>query len=282
MVGKMKDKIIAAVLDRLGEGYVAQTKTIKKNNGLSYEGVIFGNDFSKASPVICIDNAIENMENNNLSFEEIVDSIVDTCKNRISFDKKILLESCKRAVIRVVNGEMNKNIELCRDYLDLKIEYRGVYYTEEEIYSFRIDKGMLELIGMTEEELHETALKNTMKYDYWIENIAESIKEELGIDIDIDEMEPKLYAVRQKMAYGAVCIYTLKGIKELSDKLESDLYVFPSSVNEVICTKVDKSIESYKEMVKEINKNENAVRPEEVLSNSVYIYDRAAGELRIA
>ena len=25
-----------------------------------------------------------------------------------------------------------------------------------------------------------------------------------------------------------------------------------------------------------------AVRPEEVLSNSVYIYDRAAGELRIA
>ena len=82
--------------------------------------------------------------------------------------------------------------------------------------------------------------------------------------------------------YGASEILDKYILQEISDKLESDLIVLPSSVHDVIILAKDKRMR-YRElagMVKEINATE--VLPEEFLSNHVYVYERKYGDLKIA
>ena len=63
-------------------------------------------------------------------------------------------------------------------------------------------------------------------------------------------------------------------IEEFSNRIKSNLYILPSSIHEVILIPFneDFSVEELKEMVKEINTTK--VPDNEILSDSVYIYQR--------
>lgn len=71
--------------------------------------------------------------------------------------------------------------------------------------------------------------------------------------------------------YGAAVIANEKKLQEILG--DDDYYVLPSSIHEVIvipCCECDMPIEYMTEMVRTINRNE--VRPEEVLSDNVYLF----------
>ena len=76
---------------------------------------------------------------------------------------------------------------------------------------------------------------------------------------------------------GATEICNFSTMQEIADRFESDLYVLPSSIHEVIILpkNVNFDVNELTSMVQAVNGTE--VRPEEVLSDHVYIFSREDG-----
>lgn len=151
---------------------------------------------------------------------------------------------------------------------------------------------------MDEDELWELANKNTPKLFPVVVKSLEDVfmdlmktqLEESGIALNAeswdrlldahriqteqkDSIQPKLYVLTNVYTtWGASAILYPEVLKNLSRKLGGDLLILPSSVHEVIFMRKENTPEYHvlAGMVKEINKKE--VLPEEVLSDSVYIY----------
>lgn len=137
---------------------------------------------------------------------------------------------------------------------------REVVINGNDLYSTIIDYEILRKINMTEEELYKFALKMTKK----------TLKPELVA------VAPPMYALSNKrLTWGAASIVYEKLLEDLANKLDCDLYLLPSSLDEIIVlptnlpeTKIND--ETVKELLKAGNKE--SITEEEWLSDNVYIY----------
>ena len=70
-------------------------------------------------------------------------------------------------------------------------------------------------------------------------------------------------------------------IKDFADALESSLYIIPSSINELLLLPFvnDDAAVYIKSLIKEVN--DMNMRPEDILSYSLYCYDRDSQEIGI-
>ena len=84
----------------------------------------------------------------------------------------------------------------------------------------------------------------------------------------------------RKNAHGAAYIFDTNTLQKMADLLESDLYIIPSSIHEIMIFPWNDfaTKEELSAIVEEVN--ETAVEKEEQLSNHVYIFDRETGTLR--
>ena len=80
--------------------------------------------------------------------------------------------------------------------------------------------------------------------------------------------------------YGAVYMFDDELMTRIAERLDSNLFVLPSSIHELIILKEIKNVEpmNLHLMVEEINKD--VVRPEDKLSDEVYWYDRETHSLK--
>ena len=71
-------------------------------------------------------------------------------------------------------------------------------------------------------------------------------------------------------------------IKALADKLDSDLYILPSSIHELILIPVleNEEVETLRKMVNQVN--EESVENIDYLSDNVYRFNRNTEEICIA
>ena len=68
---------------------------------------------------------------------------------------------------------------------------------------------------------------------------------------------------------------------KVAEYMDGDVIILPSSIHEVIIIK--DGIGNYEDLASMVrDTNGECVAPEEVLTNSVYVYDREAKEIRIA
>ena len=76
---------------------------------------------------------------------------------------------------------------------------------------------------------------------------------------------------------GAACIFYEDVLKKFADTLQTDLYILPSSIHEVILLPKLARYDAMnlEDMVREVNTD--GVSREEVLSDKVYIYRRSDG-----
>lgn len=74
---------------------------------------------------------------------------------------------------------------------------------------------------------------------------------------------------------GATCLLYQNVLRDFSEQIQSDLFILPSSIHEVILVPYDRSIskEALEAMVKDVNRTQ--VSQDEVLSDRVYFYSRA-------
>ena len=98
--------------------------------------------------------------------------------------------------------------------------------------------------------------------------------EEMGEDIagKLDQIIPMMILTNSRKTYGACCIMYPKVLERLAGSVGGDYYLIPSSVHEFILLPLSqgRSAEELKEMIAEVNSSE--IPPEDVLSDSLYLY----------
>ncbi len=145
---------------------------------------------------------------------------------------------------------------------------------------------MLKAWNITEEQLFEDAVRNTRSLmGEKVSPMQDVIHELLGtIDPlcpDFEEEQPMpMYVFSNLWRWnGALCMLFSDTLQKTADMLESDLYVIPSSIHEVILVPVGQGIcrGELDNMVREINRTE--LKPEDVLSDHTYMFLRKLGKV---
>lgn len=200
-------------------------------------------------------------------------------------------------VFELVNTEQNKEMLQNmpnRAFQDLSIIYRWVIKNDENnIHSTIIDNSLVERLGLSEEQMFELAVENTRRiFPPIVSSMNDIIRDmymKSGMPEEIADMmigeissEKTMWVITNKRNFnGAVSMLYEDELYELAQQLENDLYIMPSSVNEVIAISASMAEPNeLAKMVAEINMEQ--VPLDERLSNQVYYYDKDLRKLSLA
>lgn len=208
------------------------------------------------------------------------------------------LEGAKdNIVFQVINTLQNEDMLRDmphREFQDLSIIYRWVVKVDENgIQSSAIRNNLAEQLGMNEEQLFKCAVENTRRiFPPTVKSMNDVIREMFisdGMPAEVADMmigempEDKMMWVisNDRGINGAGSMLYEDNLHKLAMKLETDLYILPSSVHECIAVSTNVG-DPYElaEMVSEINMGQVAL--EDRLSNQVYHYDKDARRLTLA
>lgn len=282
--------IVKYVSDRL-EDVLVTVHPVKKNNGVELQGLIF-RDKGNMSPTIYIDSYYRQYEENR-PLADIVDDIVKTYQdNKLDdtvdtsfFTDFTNVKSC--IICNLVNYERNK--ELLEDiphyrFLDLAIVFK-VHLNSfiNGMATVLIHNNHLAIWNISKETLRDLAIVNTPRiFPYTLTDMGSLLGELLGEDDICGEFRPEvpMYVLSNNVRmHGAVSLLYNDVLKELSNRLNTDLCILPSSVHETIILPVSGEIrtEEFCEMVREVNTTQ--LSREEILSDHVYYYVRESNEI---
>lgn len=276
---------------RTGDEYHVRLNDVRKNNGIVLCGLTLMQEDSNISPTIYLNHYYDAYEKGKTTLGTVIDDVMDTYEqNRVnrSIDMRFFLnyETVKgRIIFKLVNTE--KNRELLADvphipFHDLSIIFQCI--VSKEMYgtaSILIHNVHLTLWKVNAGELYERALENTPRLQgYQIADMRSVIEEMIAqtsqpVHLKEERSDIPMYVLSNRVrVHGATCILYPDLLHNFAEVVESDLYVLPSSIHEVILlpTHDRQDVVQLKEMVHEIN--DSQVEPEEVLSDSVYYYNR--------
>lgn len=302
-----KESVIQLIKEKVGSNIDVFADSVKKNNGVVWTGIILKEKDKNASPTIYIDE-FYNEYKRGVSIKKIAEAIYDMfLENR--YEESVDLsgfqdydKAKKQIAFKLINFEKNRKLlqEIPhRTFCNLAVVF---YYAVNEPpfwgkASILITHAHLKYWKIEEEELYRNAMKNTpVLFPAGIENIEnvmfgllkkEIVCEELMQDFLVQvkrEMEtekiPMYVLTNQQKVHGAACMIYPDVIKNFAKEIEKDLYILPSSIHEVILLPFDMNItaESLISMVTEINHTH--VDECEVLTDTVYYYNRAEDKLK--
>jgi hypothetical protein len=309
-------KIKLSVKRAMGESYTVEINHILKNNSIELDCLIIRKDRDKVSPNIYLNSYYEiYMEGQSL--DDIVGKIVKVYEDtkgegeREAFALRYDLEEMKPSIIyRLVNYKKNKKLLEEVPYvsfLDLAITFHClVKNTEEGIGTIRVTNEHLNEWGIDLEDLKEYAVLNTPKlFPPVIKTMKEIMEDMLHQDShmgDISE-EPRINLAQEnvtqdflndlstdetmyvitnsKSINGASCLIYPNIIKHLSEILDTDLYILPSSIHEIIAVRADNraSKDYLISMVADVNGSQ--VPEEDILSYNIYFYSKKKAALTV-
>lgn len=281
---------------RTGDNYRVRLNDVRKNNGVVLRGLTVMQDDSNISPTIYLNNYYEEYISGRATLVNVVNDVMDTYRrNKVnqSVDMRYFLnyESVKQSIVyKLVNTEKNK--ELLEDiphidFLDLSIVFQCMIAQEElGRASILIHNVHLKLWDVSVEKLYQAARENTQRLqEYEIKTMAEVLREivrtenpEEADDEDyvtgLSENVPMYVLSNKSRVEGAACMLYPNLIRDFADAVGSSLYIIPSSIHELLLLPAGQEEESreIKHMIREIN--DTQVNAEEILSYSLYFYDR--------
>ena len=252
------------------------------------------------SPTLYINHMYEHyLETENL--QEVLQSAarrMDMAFKEMPEVGDVNLEGAKdNIVFQVINTLQNEDMLRDmphREFQDLSIIYRWVVKVDENgIQSSAIRNNLAEQLGMNEEQLFKGAVENTRRiFPPTVKSMNDVIREMFisdGMPAEVADMmigempEDKMMWVisNDRGINGAGSMLYEDNLHKLAMKLETDLYILPSSVHECIAVSTNVG-DPYElaEMVSEINMGQVAL--EDRLSNQVYHYDKDARRLTLA
>ena len=292
------DEVSRRVRDRLGENASVTLRQVVKNNGVAKDSLMICSKGDHISPLIYLDEYYE-IYRKGTPLEEIVTRLTETFQEKrgaASFNVQEFLDREKvreHVVCRLVNREKNAGILddiPHRGFLNLEIIY---YYQNTDgnkkmpgydCGSVLIRKEHLRLWELDEDTLDRCAGRNMpVLVPSRFCSMQEIMEELLGTQMPPQEDQLPLYVLTSSSKnFGAYWISDTEVMSHISDTLEGDFYVLPSSVHECMIVPASEGIDvdQLLKMVREINADQ--VPPEEILADSVYRFDREARELCIA
>lgn len=288
--------------DRFGKGYELRLHKVTKNNSLELDSLVVLKKGVSYAPNIYLLSYYESY----LEGTEVTD-IVDRLYNLyISNTKPVLDKDFNYAFDQMKDNITYRLISFDRNekllsqiphvkYLDLAITFHCLVNEDEDgIGTIRISNEHLISWNISLEQLQEAANINTcILFPATIKSMEDTIKGIVldtpikgGENISDDDFDllmhhsfysdsPPMYVLTNKQGInGASCLLYDDLIGEFANKIQSDLYILPSSIHELILipTQNNRNRSSLEEMVVEVNLTQ--VAPEEVLSDNVYYFNR--------
>ena len=138
---------------------------------------------------------------------------------------------------------------------------------------FLVTEDMAKRLKVSTEQLLKDAIKNFSPRVY---SLMEFVAEKIGLEPP--EPSPIFILSDKSMYFGAFALMEKSTLAYLAKELHSDLYILPSSVHELLILPVCHVDLSYlRETVLSVNCTE--VSPEDVLSDSVYLFRADRGDI---
>jgi hypothetical protein len=266
------------MLEKMGK--TARIKYVQcwKNNVCLDGYTIFTPGFN-AAPTLYYDPMWDNVSDEALLDELIYLSEDKTTNISIEtiMSREYILANVKPKLVGIANEEqIKKNHYVFVKHLDFcilfTVEVTGLA-DKNEVGTYTVrDDHMLEA-GLDSQELFVAAVKNAGK-DTDIVNLISYIKEKTENQYDLtdeDDLMPIYIVTNKRKCDGASCILNSDVCKHLQELLNSDeLLVIPSSIHETLVTiPTMQAIEGLNDFVAQVN---STLRPEDVLTDSIYIY----------
>ena len=202
-----------------------------------------------------------------------------------ALEQEVLKKIAKKSLfVKLVNTERNESLvehSISKEFLDLSAVVRVILKMDKEgMSSMALSKKDAENLGMTEEEIYAAALANTLRlFPPKLMNLGRYVEMSIGAELPLGEDEVTTYILtNQKEVDGAFYLMSRELVGNIAEMLEDDLYILPSSVNEVLlvrASEVRDGVDGLKAMVRDVN--ETIVAEKEILSYSVYHYDKEHG-----
>lgn len=280
------DEIQKLIHLKLPEGIITTYRTIQKNNGVDQTGICFlrENEKEEVTPVIYVEPFFYAYKDGE-SLESLAEKIADALKRPIPdiLQKKSFLNRdyiLSHTVFRLISKKENESALselLHRDFLDLAVTYGILLDTGDEGRGIMsIPKELAATCGITETEIHEAALQNA-------EKLSGSVCQPIENFINCPHREePLLYVMTNRHGFfGASTMIYSEKIRELADRWESDVFIIPSSIHEIILVRNtgEWDPETIVNMISEVNNQH--VQKSEVLSDRLYVYVRENKEYQV-
>lgn len=289
--------ITKCVQEEMGQEYQVLLHHVLKNNATPMDGLSILKIGEKASPTIYLNEFYKEWLNGR-NIPEITHRI-----------KKIYEMHCKKMEFHVeefkdyekIKGKLavklvnyNENLSVLKEipfkrFLDLAIIYYVlVGKVGSNTASILVRQEHRRVWRISEEELFLQAMKNTPKLlPPELKSMNTLIQEVLSEQEATEkkefvEGEIPMYVLTNTLRYhGAAAMLYKNVISDFAELIETDLYILPSSIHEVILIPKASDIGKpmLEQMVKEVNREE--VESIERLSNHVYCYQRETGEFTL-
>ena len=291
-VNVVKARIREFLPDDYANASVEVTETRKLNH--SYPALIIRQEGQEIAPSIDLGELYKELENS--SMDEVLvlaASLAERRPDGIDLSQLNDYETAKeRLIIRISNADGNRS--LLNDVPHKEVNGLAITYhllismDGGEMGSAIITNKIMEMFGITQEQLHEDAVNNSPKI---LPPSVEPMENMLGkmMGFGLFEETPAVFAEqveeldlqRDGMAVltntqavnGAAVIFYPDVMRQIGDSQNVDMFILPSSTHEVILVPDNGSVKlrDLEEMVKSIN--ESAVEPKDRLSDTVYHYD---------
>ncbi len=283
-----KMKTLEKVNKVLGEnGITAKFAYPWKNNGPK-EGIELRRAGCAVAPVI-----YPNEQWWEMSTEMMIDELKKVIEDSsVAFDSQAISEAMSREYVlshvkpRIVSARNRVEME-ARDIVvkPYAADLVAVFFEDFEALqggTVKITNTILENAGIRVDELYQQALLNS-RDDYQIRSMAAMLMEMMGLDAEDMPLQenatPQLYVVTNKdKLFGAAAILSEDLLSNIRNKFDSDFYILPSSVHEMIITpktEAGPAADELLAMVSEINATQ--VEPEDRLTDNVYQYTLKKG-----
>lgn len=287
-------KVCRAVKEKLGEKYSVELKEVTKNNGVLLHGLLISSGNQNVVPTIYLEHFFRAYEEG-MTFAEVLRRILEVYGQEVparsvnmeffrDFDK-VRDRICYRLVGQRGNEELLKDIPHV-EFLDMAVCFFYAYKgTELGEGSILIHNSHMKMWECSVADLMGLARQNTPVLFPWQcctmeEVIREMIDRERQEEFLAEEVPMRVLSNRQRMN-GAACLIYPEVLERLAEESETDLYILPSSIHETILL-ADSGRErpgELKSMIVQVNRTQ--VAPEEVLTNSLYRYDRGKKRVEI-
>lgn len=303
-----------SIQDFYGPSVNVTVHSVTKNNGVSMEGLSVMEKGKNISPTIYLNSYFEEYRHGRVLTEIVstVMEIYEESKTSYSIDVGFFTDYKKvknKLVYKVVNYE--KNRELLKQIPHRKVlDLAMVYYclVENDVIggaTILVHDTHLNMWGISEEELYEAARKNTevllppeavCMTDILYEVVEKNVQEDLSCEVCEEDSEimiqemieeiknsenavPMYVLSNQYRVHGASCMLYQDLLKNFAKEKESNLFIIPSSIHEVIIVPEGADVEGEKlyRMLNEVN--ETQLADEEILSGELYYYDRSREKL---
>ncbi len=289
------------VTERLGDECYVSIHKVDKNNRVTYTGLQDQKEGANLSPIIYLDSQYINFLCKQITLPEVVDYVVKTAEGKSQqVDMRLFLNfsSIKDSIVySLINTERNRELleDLPHmDFMDLSIVFQSMLVSAGYgTASILIHNVHLKLWDVTISDLLKAAEKNTPQLmEYELKSMKDVLREimesEQPEEADSDAYmagivsSVPMYVLSNRCRInGAACLLYPALFDDICESLDSSFYLIPSSIHEVLILPPDNTNDSAKirEMIKEIN--DTQVAAEEILSYSLYFYDREENRLCI-